>query len=121
MPKPAPLLGWAITFVFVNTAFIFFKSESIIQALHMTASLVAWHQPFAILNLHTLFAGATLKLLALPMLAGIVLAFAGPTSEQLLLTFQPNYRNCFLAAGILVAAFIMINSTLAKQFVYFAF
>jgi type VI protein secretion system component VasF len=56
-----------------------------------------------------------------PIGIGVVLAFFGPSSQALANAFKPTWTRALATAALLVVCFFFLNSSVAKQFVYFAF
>jgi len=52
---------------------------------------------------------------------GIILAFYGKTSDQLVREFQPTYRNSFAVAGMVVVCWLALTFNTTQQFLYFKF
>jgi D-alanyl-lipoteichoic acid acyltransferase DltB (MBOAT superfamily) len=116
---PAPL-AWAMTFVFVNLAFVFFRSPDLATALGAVARFIPHHAPLA----HTVLAGvSTLGVTTLvpPLLLGAVLAFVGKSSDELAADFQPTRYTSLATAVRLVPALVYMNSNIVQSFVYFKF
>jgi alginate O-acetyltransferase complex protein AlgI len=118
LPKP---LSWVFTFSFVNLAFIFFRAPSIAIGVHIARLLVP---------VHTVMLGSTvlrtvpnlgLTTLVPAVLAGIVASFFGKNSDELIKSFHPTYSYAFGTAILMLLAWLFMNSTITKQFVYFAF
>jgi alginate O-acetyltransferase complex protein AlgI len=113
-------LGWLLTFVFVNAAFTFFRSPNVPAALHLLRATL----PHA-----ALFGTSALKgvvpltplLIVRPIAFGVVLAFFFKTSYDVARSFARNYLSALGTALLLGACILYMNSTAAKEFVYFAF
>ena len=52
---------------------------------------------------------------------GVVLAFFFQSSSELAASFQPTGKRALATAALLVVCLFFLNSSVAKQFVYFAF
>jgi len=113
-------LGWLVTLIFVNITFVFFRSPSIPAALNLLASLLPHTNPFGFRNLALLLPLTPLTLLR-PVVAGVVLAFAFQTAGEMAGNFRKSVLTAVAAAALLLVSMLFINSTVAKQFVYFAF
>src|SRR5262249_30454555 len=91
MPKLPGPLSLALTFCFVNLAFIVFRAPDLKTAAHLAALLVPGHHLLGT----TAIQGARslgLAVVAPPLVAGTALAFAGPTSDELADAFRPSHR-----------------------------
>jgi len=113
-------LGWMLTFAFVNVAFIFFRSPSVPAALHMIWSMFPHVNLFGTMALQAVLP-LTLLTLARPIAVGAILAFAFKSAPELVKVFRPSLATAGAAAGLILLALFFINSSPAKQFVYFAF
>ena len=113
-------LGWMVTFVFVNITFVFFRSPnvpfalSLLHAMLPHASLLGTNSLKGVLPI-------TPILIVRPVVVGVVLAFAFRTSQDIAKTCTLNYRAIFATAILLTLSLFYMNSTAAKEFVYFAF
>jgi alginate O-acetyltransferase complex protein AlgI len=116
---PAPL-AWALTFCFVNLAFIFFRSPDLATAVHIVARLLSTH---AVLGTTVLRAVSSIGIVTLvpPLLAGAVVAFVGKSSDELARDFHPTFLSAFGSAALLLLSFLYMNSSMGRQFVYFNF
>jgi len=113
-------LGVLATFVFVNITFVFFRSPSIAAALEMLRHMLPQARLFGFRNLALELPLTPLTLLR-PVAAGVVVAFAFQSSAELAANFRTTRWTAAAAAALLLASLLFINSTAAKQFVYFAF
>jgi alginate O-acetyltransferase complex protein AlgI len=121
LPKLPALASWLITFLFVNFAFIFFRSETIHGGTQMALSLVnlASH-PLG----HEVFdaaRGTFTGRLGLAIAIGSVLAFFGKASDQLAREFEPTYWSSFGVATAVVVCCLSLVFNTTQSFVYFKF
>ena len=63
----------------------------------------------------------TPSVLVRPLGIGVVLAFFFKSSSELAASFQPTGKRALATAALLVVCLFFLNSSVAKQFVYFAF
>jgi alginate O-acetyltransferase complex protein AlgI len=113
-------LGWLLTFVFVNITLVFFRSPTIPLALHMLHSML----PHAGLLGTKALKGVlpiTPVLIVRPVAIGIVLAFFFRTTQDIAKHYTLNYRSMLATALLFALSIFYMNSTVAKEFVYFAF
>lgn len=108
-------LGWLLTFSFVNVAFIVFRSPSIAFAAHMCASLVPHGAIMGTALLSTVDTYTSLAVI------GFLAAFFGRDSNQMAREFKLAYTSAFATAAMTICCWLIMNSTVAKRFVYFAF
>jgi alginate O-acetyltransferase complex protein AlgI len=113
-------VGWALTFLFVNASFIVFRSPTLLAAWQLLTRLLPHHQAFGTELLATVVPFVPSMLLR-PVAIGTVLAFFFKSSWDLASQFRPTWRNSMATAVLLVATLFFLNSSVAKQFVYFAF
>jgi hypothetical protein len=118
IPKP---LSWAITLLFVNLTFIFFRSASVVAALHICRSLLPAHGMLSTAVLRESIRFSEAQVIVLPVLAGVLAALIGRNSNSILEEPQPTLRMGFAVSALLLVSFLFMNSTIAKEFVYFAF
>jgi alginate O-acetyltransferase complex protein AlgI len=119
MKMPA-WLGWLLTFVFVNISFVFFRSVSVPAAMHMLNAMLPHVHPLGSVALRGVLP-ITPYLVLRPITIGIVLAFFFKTSQQFAETFRPTHLTAFATVALLLVCILFMNSTPAKEFVYFAF
>ena len=113
-------LSWTLTFLLVNTAFIFFRSPDAGSALRMISALVPQGNLLGAAALKGVIP-FTPMLIVRPVVVGAVLAFFFRNSVELAREFRPTPWTLCGATALMVLAFYYMNSTTAKQFVYFAF
>lgn len=113
-------LGLPVTFLFVNLTFVFFRSPDIPAALSMLAAMLPHANLLGIATLKTVLP-ITPALIARPAVVGVVLAFVFKTSTDLAKQFQRTPLTAGLSAALMLLSLFFMNSTAAKQFVYFAF
>ena len=62
-----------------------------------------------------------MHILLRPVALGVLLAFFFKTSQQLAEKFRPSKVTVLATAALILVSFLFMNSTAAKEFVYFAF
>jgi hypothetical protein len=112
--------GWLLTFVFVDVSFVFFRSPNVPLALHMLNSMLPHADLFSTAAL-TGVIPMNVHLLLKPVAVGVVIAFFFKTSQQLAEKFRPSHVTALATAALLLVCMLFMNSTVAKEFVYFAF
>lgn len=113
-------LGWLVTFVFVNVTLVFFRSADVPSALHMLAAMIPHSNPLGTAALKGVLP-ITPYLVLRPVTIGVVLAFFFKTSQQLGERFRSTHVTAFATATLILLCMFFMNSTVAKEFVYFAF
>ena len=113
-------LGWVMTFVFVNITFVFFRSPTVTLALHMLHAMMPHAGLLGIKELKGVLP-MTPVLIMRPVIIGIVLAFFFKTSHAIAEESAWNYRTVAATAVLLGLSIFYMNSSPAKEFVYFAF
>ena len=115
-------LAWALTFTYVNVAFIFFRAESIPDATAVLFSLINFE---SIMSLATFKNVVTLNLQILPIIfsimMGLIVIFSGQNSNQIIEKFQLSTKELVLASFLMVISLIYLNSNVSKGFIYYAF
>jgi alginate O-acetyltransferase complex protein AlgI len=120
MPKLPAFGSWLLTLIFVNFAFIFFRSNNIHDAVLMASSLANLHHVFGVQTLNLAWASMTGRVLA-ALLVGTVLAFYGKSSDQLAREFEPKYWNSFAVAAMMILCWLSLIFNTTQEFVYFKF
>ena len=118
--KMADWLGWLLTFVFVSISFVFFRSANVPAATHMLNAMLPHAHPLGIAALKGVLP-ITPYLVLRPVTIGVVLAFFFKTSQQLAERLRPTHATAFATATLILLCMFFMNSTVAKEFVYFAF
>jgi alginate O-acetyltransferase complex protein AlgI len=114
-------LGWALTMGWVTLAFVFFRSSNLFIALQVLKALSGFN---GIHGFGTLAVGVTharVTELGIPWLAGFLLAFAGPVSNDIADAFRPSAALACAVVFMLLTAALFMNSNTMTEFVYVAF
>ena len=120
MPKlPAPA-SWLLTFLLVNTAFIFFRSRTLYKGAQMVTSLVSPHHPLGVGVLTSDWSSFTSRLAA-SLLLGVIFAFYGKESNELTRDFKPTYWGSFAVAAMVFFSWVSMVFNKVQSFVYFKF
>jgi alginate O-acetyltransferase complex protein AlgI len=115
------VLAWAMTILFVNLAFIFFRSSSLSAALAICRALVSPHAALSTAVLRESIRLAEVPVILLPILAGVPMALLGRNSNEFTREPNPSLRISFAVVAMLLVSFLFMNSTIAREFVYFGF
>jgi D-alanyl-lipoteichoic acid acyltransferase DltB (MBOAT superfamily) len=115
-----PSLAWALTFGFVNVAFIYFRAPDVATAARLVARLFPGPGALGTTILGTVRALGTATLLP-PLLAGVVAAFVGKSSDELAREHRPSLATSLCTVMLILTSLLYLNSTVVKQFVYFNF
>ncbi len=113
-------LGWLVTFVFVNISFVFFRSANVSSALRMLNAMLPHAHLVGVAALKSVLP-ITPSLLLRPVAIGMVLAFFFKTAQQFAERFRQTHVTAFATATLILLCMFFMNSTPAKEFVYFAF
>jgi hypothetical protein len=113
-------LGWIATFTFLDMSFVFFRSADVPSALRLLHAMLPRAHWFGTQALTTVLP-ITPYLIFRPVTIGVVLAFFFMNSQELVEKFRPTHVTAFATASLLVLCMFFMNSTVAKEFVYFAF
>jgi alginate O-acetyltransferase complex protein AlgI len=122
MPRIPPFISWALTFVFVVVAFAYFGATSVPEGTQRVITLFNPHLPFATNHLGRMNNEALdLHVFGLPLLVGIAVSFFGKSSEEKAREFTPTAFNCAYSVALISIAFVFLNTSFAKPFIYFKF
>jgi D-alanyl-lipoteichoic acid acyltransferase DltB (MBOAT superfamily) len=126
MPKLPIPVSWLMTVAVYDTAFVFFRSPDLHTALSYVPHLFAWRHMFGIQNLRTMNGvgsgtGVMFAVYSLSQLAGVVAAFFGNSTNQLVRDFKPGLLTYAVTSASMLIALFYLNSNVVKPFVYFAF
>jgi alginate O-acetyltransferase complex protein AlgI len=116
---PAPV-AWALTFSFVNLAFIVFRAPDLATAAALARRLVAGHDVLGTSVLHSVHAIGVVTVVP-PLVCGAVAAFFGRSADDLAREMRPSLATSLGSAAMLLASCLFMNSTISRGFVYFAF
>ena len=129
-------LGTGLTFLFVNAAWVFFRSESVSQALALFGRMFSgglalpsqgiydvfnlgefWY-PMKVLGLDAL-PGSGMYLCAAFALVSLGIVFFGRNAGEMEERFSPNVRNLVLTAGLFLWCVLSLSGV--SSFLYFEF
>ena len=85
-------LSWLLLMVFVDTAFIFFRSPNLHVAKGMLHDLYSWHGALRTTSLRKMRANFSWPIFGPPVAIGVVAAFVGKSSEELAREFTPRWQ-----------------------------
>ncbi len=112
LPK---ILGWIITFNFVNVAWVFFRAPTFADASNILKAMfgLGTNRNF---NINIITEPHSLPLILL----GIILLF-GPNTMELGERFKPNKKHLVYVTGLILVGFLFMNSITSSDFLYFDF
>jgi len=113
-------VAWVLTLAYLNVAFIFFRAPSLGDAAEVLRSLADLRSIGGVQTIAQSM-GVSLKEIALPVLLGIALVFSKKTSQQAAAEFRPSLQSLGWAASAMLVSLFYLNSSMAKQFLYFDF
>lgn len=113
-------LGWLLTFSFVNLTLIFFRAPTVVFALHMISAMVPQANLLGASALRSVLPLTPMVLLN-PVAVGMVVAFLFKSSSELAKAFHPTRLTAASVAGLILLSLFFMNSSPAKQFLYWAF
>jgi D-alanyl-lipoteichoic acid acyltransferase DltB (MBOAT superfamily) len=113
-------LGWLLTFSFVNLTLIFFRSSTVGSAMHLISAMLPHANLFGVAALRNVLP-LTPMVLVHPVVIGIGLAFFFKTSSELAKAFRPSPAMAGAVAALMLLSLFFMNSSPAKQFLYWAF
>jgi len=111
-----------LTFTLVLISFVYFGSDTL---AHATTRVIGLFNPMDLTTMDNLgqmsVRGISLRIFGLPLVAGTIAAFLGPSSEELAREFRPTVLTCASAVALTLVAFVFVNSNIPTPFVYFRF
>jgi D-alanyl-lipoteichoic acid acyltransferase DltB (MBOAT superfamily) len=119
-PKMPDRLAWLITFLFVNFTFVFFRSPNLGIAFSFIRAMLPHANPLGVEALRGVIP-LTPTLLVRPVFIGVALVFFAKSSMQLSRQFQRTPVTALASAALVLIGLLYMNSSPAKQFVYFVF
>jgi alginate O-acetyltransferase complex protein AlgI len=118
--KLPPGVGWLATFLVVNAAFVVFRSPTLGAAGQLLRAMLPHGDLLGTTTLGTVIP-LTPMLVVRPVVIGMVIAVVFKSSAERADAFMPTVQRAMATAALLVVSVFFINSSVAKQFVYFAF
>jgi D-alanyl-lipoteichoic acid acyltransferase DltB (MBOAT superfamily) len=120
--RPLPgSLAWILTFIFINLAFVAFRSPTLGDAMIAYQHLLPRAHMFSRAALASSLAGADSSLVYLWIVVGVVTAFIGPTSDAVTARLQWSRWMALGTSALLLIGLLYLNSNPAREFVYFRF
>ena len=120
IPIPAAI-AWPLTMGAVFIGFVFFRSPNLASALSMLHALFLNPDWLGRTAFKSVIRMSDLTVLGLPMLLALPLALFGPDSNELTRRLTPGVGVALGLVVIFLTSFLFLNSTIAQDFVYFAF
>lgn len=119
LKRPLPDFAAAVlTFAFVNVVFITVKARDLAASLQMAGNLIPRSNLLDLQMLRSQFSVADTRILLAPVVVGAVVAFWGPTAEQLSRRFSPNVKSDVLVVALLLLAYVYMGAGAASEFRY---
>jgi D-alanyl-lipoteichoic acid acyltransferase DltB (MBOAT superfamily) len=119
-PLPKPVAA-VVTFAFVNLAFIVFRSPDLPTAVGVARQLLPAGNLLDLAGFPERISSAELTVIGLPLIAGVVLALVGPTSNDVADHLRPSWRAAFGIVGITLVSLLFMSATSGSPFIYRAF
>jgi len=113
-------LAWLVTFGFVNFTFVFFRSPDLTTALHFVRAMVPHANLLGFDALRNEIP-LTVTLVVRPVVIGVLLAFFAKSSLEYARQFERTTVTAIVSAALVLLGLLYMNSSPAKQFVYFVF
>lgn len=114
--------SWLLTFVWVNVGFLFFRADTLSDALsylsHMLNPIYLragfnWAEIFGTKYSEQMFTAV--------QFIAILVIFTAPSSTKLAKAFKPTWLTCAWTTCLMLVSFLYLNSHITKPFVYFGF
>ena len=119
--KVPPALGWLMTMAFVVFAGILFRATDLHNAFQVFAALIPTGGFAAAKKLSFVLSNPETVAYVLPALLSFPFAWFGPTSQEMAASLRPTVRTSVAYALLAFIALVLMNSVIAKTFVYFGF
>ena len=113
-------VAWLLTLLWVNAAFVVFRSPTLGAAGELLGAMIPHGDVLGTATLETVLP-LTPTIVFRPVVLGVVLAVFFKSSAERADAFTPTFQRAMATAALLVVSLFFINSSVAKQFVYFAF
>lgn len=119
--KLPSFLAILVTFIYVNISFIFFRANTVEQALSIIYSLVTPSFALSANNITSTIRSSELIEIGLPILIGLVVVLAKSNSNFYFKNFKPTpiYGLYFILLSLI--SFLYMNSNMASGFLYVDF
>jgi len=114
LPRP---LAWALTFAFVNAAFVLFRAPDLHAAGAMLRAMVV-PRPSGLLAPFASFGMIDRARLAVIVVAALTVCFGAASTGQRLAKFQPSWRTLALFVAIALLALVFANGVTTRGFLY---
>jgi len=110
------LLSVLLTFNFVNMTWIFFRSDSVSQALNILKSMAGLNLTSGFTVLHGIPASEIII-----AILSITIVFFAPNSNQISERYRPSIRLVVYMTAIIFTGLLFLNSSTPREFIYFDF
>lgn len=114
LPK---IVGWFITFNFINIGWVIFRAESIHDAFNIIQAMFGLHR--IILNGQEMVLTEK-KTLVMFLMVAIILSIFGKNSNEFIRNIKCN-KKCIILLGFLLALSLKLMMVLSTEFLYFQF
>jgi D-alanyl-lipoteichoic acid acyltransferase DltB (MBOAT superfamily) len=110
---------WLLTMGVVVVAFVFFRAATLPDAVRMLQALIPGPPFFG----YSILRSGSLGFIGTPIifLGAILVATVGPNSNEWAGKLHPTPRAAAAVAALLLVGVFYLNSTTAREFIYFAF
>ena len=107
-------LAWALTFIYINFAFVFFRADNFLDAIQILTSMFNLN----LLTYPELVQIGANKLAIPPMIIGALLIFAKRNSNQIIKEFNPTLINLIGFLILVIISMIYLNSNFSQEYIY---
>jgi alginate O-acetyltransferase complex protein AlgI len=125
-------LSWLLTFLFVHFAWIFFRAETVNDAITIIRTMTSlgeinpnWHinnNGNSFLSIGEIFGSSHFITVPMPFLIVFIIIILAPSSIELLKRFRPNIiTSLYMAILTALLLYFSFNSTGISEFLYFNF
>ena len=107
-------LAWALTFIYINFAFVFFRADNFLDAIQVLTSMFNLN----LLTYPELVQIGANTLAIPPMIIGVLLIFAKRNSNQIIKEFNPTLINLIGFLILAIISMIYLNSNFSQEYIY---
>ena len=108
------LLAWALTFIYINFAFVFFRADNFLDAIQVLTSMFNLN----LLTYPELVQIGANTLAIPPMIIGVLLIFAKRNSNQIIKEFNPTLINLIGFLILVIISMFYLNSNFTQEYIY---
>jgi len=110
------IMAVLMTFLFVNTAWVFFRAQNITEALSILGAMTGFSPVAGFTVLHGVPASEIIV-----AVVSIAAVFAAPNTNRLAETFRPSIMTALGLTAVILIGLLYLNSSVPREFIYLDF